>query len=209
MQLTKDQQSYVLDAVIGILTIAFLIALFLPRSLWRSEDERRSECRQLMHQIFEVEKEFFRLTDSYLPLSVLAAGADTSKGRSDRVSLDEAALREVIAVVATVHDSLIQDTLFSGDREIRVDTTSYAVTVIGKAAARHDSLFATSLRDMSILCPLSGEPIRVEIESTYSLELHCPIERSYRERRFLIYAVSDTSHGNIIDGDHSWIRGDE
>ena len=145
-----------------------------------------------------------------MPPSTFVVKPDTAREDDEEVVfLDEGALREIIAVVATVYDSAANDSLFREARRVQTDTTTYEVTVIGDVVARYDSVFTVPPRDLDIFCPLTGELLKVAVRKRFSLEVRCPIEGEYHESRYLIYALADTSHGYIMDGDHSWIRGDE
>ncbi|MCF7803007.1 MAG: hypothetical protein K9N46_10905 [Candidatus Marinimicrobia bacterium] len=54
--------------------------------------------------------------------------------------------------------------------------------------------------------PLTGKPYEIRITGgdVQHLRITSPIEGEYRERRYVVFAFSDTSHGFIEDGEVSW-----
>ncbi len=53
--------------------------------------------------------------------------------------------------------------------------------------------------------PLTGKPYQLRVSADgLHLRIESPIEGTYKEQRFYVFSLSDTSHGYIQDGDPSW-----
>ena len=53
--------------------------------------------------------------------------------------------------------------------------------------------------------PLTGEPYIFKISANgIHLTIESPIEGEYKERRYYVFSLADTSHGFIEDGEASW-----
>lgn len=91
--------------------------------------------------------------------------------------------------------SYLEDTTFVG-----ITDTAYSSHV--EVVSYYDSF----MPDPTMLyCPLTNQPYIIELtEDDYKVA--SPIEGTYTERRFLIFAFNARSHGKIEDGDKSWAR---
>lgn len=83
---------------------------------------------------------------------------------------------------------------------VAIDDTTYSSHV--EVVSYYDSFTP----DPSMLnCPLTQNPYIIELTDE-DYKVASPIEGTYTERRFFIFAFNARSHGKIEDGEKSWVR---
>ena len=101
-----ERKISVLDWGIVISAILLLLSVYLPQSIWREEVKFRMESRHRMTAIANAEEFYFEITGEY--------------------TLDGEHLFEL---VETAMDSLIADSLFTGEQIINLHGTSYPINL--------------------------------------------------------------------------------
>lgn len=102
------------------------------------------------------------------------------------------------------------DTLFVRQEDIRPyleDTT--VVDIPDTTTTRHVevvSYYDSYMPDSSMfVCPLTHDPYIIEATEDV-LKVESPIQKTYREPRYLVFALKTDSHGKIENGEKSWAR---
>lgn len=68
------------------------------------------------------------------------------------------------------------------------------------------SYYDSYMPDSSMfLCPLTQKPYIIEANDNL-LKVESPIKQTYRESRYLVFALESNSHGKIENGERSWVR---
>lgn len=181
----RSRISYLLDFIILVLVIVLLAVIFIPKKIWNLEEKYRDECRERIVNIFEAEKEHFRLTETY----------------SDDLS-------EMVSLIKAVKDTLLKDSTFIGARTVMIDSIERAVNIDENFLARYDTVFTIPITDSIIYCPLSKENYEIAVRESIHVRIECPIEK-YEKKYYYFFTFSDTTHGNIDDGEKSWAKGEE
>ena len=101
-----ERKISLLDWGIIISTLLLLLAVFLPQSIWIEEEKFRKEGRKRMLDISYAEEFYFEMTGKY--------------------TLDGEHLFELVEVAM---DSLIADSLFTGEQIINIHGTSFPVNM--------------------------------------------------------------------------------
>lgn len=114
-----ERRISLLDWLIILAALIMLTVIYIPADIWRDEVRDRSESRRRMTVIAEAQEFFKELTGGY-----------TSDGK------------ELFSLVEAAMDSLIADTLFTGDRIIKLNGKEYPVTLKLGFDERVDTTFS-------------------------------------------------------------------
>ena len=114
-----DRKISILDWGIILSAIMLLLAVYLPQSIWKEEVKFRKEGRHRMSSIANAEEFYFEMTGTYTP-------------NGDHL----------FEMVEAAMDSLIADSLFTGDQIISLDGQAYPVTMERGFETRVDTTFS-------------------------------------------------------------------
>ena len=114
-----ERKISILDWGIIISAILLLLAVYLPQSIWKEEVKFRKEGRHRMTSIADAEEFYFEMTGTYTP---------------DGEHLFE--------LVEAAMDSLIADSLFTGEKIISLKGKAYPVTMERGFETRVDTTFS-------------------------------------------------------------------
>ena len=114
-----ERKISILDWGIVISAILLLLTVYLPQSIWKEEAKFRNEGRHRMSAIANAEEFYFELTGIYTP---------------DGEHLFE--------LVEAAMDSLIADSLFTGEQIIKLHENTYPVTLERGFEIRVDTTFS-------------------------------------------------------------------
>lgn len=151
------------------MVVLFLAVLFIPKYLWSEEDRLREECRTRLENIYELEIEFFRLTNRF-PTSP----------------------EEALMLVNAVLDSARADTGFFGAETLMIDTSVYVIDTQGDIVARVDTLLTLPESVDEFNCPLAQERYTINIEGNRTIYLACPIKKELEIFKITMVEADDS-----------------
>ena len=114
-----DRKISLLDWGIIISSLLLLLAVYLPQSIWQEEEQFKKVGRQRMTDIANAEEFYFEMIGHY--------------------TLNGAHLFELVEAAM---DSLIADSLFTGEKIIRIGENTYPVTLERGFEIRVDTTFS-------------------------------------------------------------------
>jgi len=186
LKLYEKKWSFYFDIIIGIMTVLFLGVLFIPKYLWSEEDRLREECRTRLENIYELEIEFFRLTNRFPN------------------SPDEA-----LMVINAALDFARADSGFFGAETLMIDTSVYAINTQGDMVARIDTLLTLPESSEEFYCPLAHERYAITIENNRTIHLACPIKKELNPFKITMVEADDSLrelYTEVVDEDNYEIR---
>ena len=182
LKLYEKKLSKPFDIIIGIMVVLFLAVLFIPKYLWSVEDRLREECRVRLENIYELEIEFFRLTNRF---------PDSPE--------------EALILINAALDSARADSGFFGAETLMIDTSVYAINTHGDMTARIDTLLTLPESTDEFLCPLAHERYTIKIEGNRTIYLACPIKKELEKFKITMVEADDslrTLYAEIIEDDN-------
>ena len=114
-----ERKISILDWGIVISAILLLLTVYLPQSIWKEEARFRKESRHRMTAISDAEEFYFEMTGKYTPNG-----------------------KHLFDLVEVAMDSLIADSLFTGEQIINLDGISYSVNMERGFETRVDTTFS-------------------------------------------------------------------
>ena len=114
-----ERKISILDWGIIISALLLLLAVYLPQSIWQEEEKLKTEGRQRMSDIAHAEDFYFEMTGKY--------------------TLDGEHLFELVEAAM---DSLIADSLFTGEKNIKLRENIYPVKLDRGFEIRVDTTFS-------------------------------------------------------------------
>ena len=186
LKLYEKKWSKYFDIIIGVLVVSFLAVLFIPKFLWSEEDRLREECRIRLENIYELEIEFFRLTNRFPD------------------SPDEA-----LMVINAALEFARADSDFFDAETLMIDTTEYAIDTQGDMAARIDTLLTLPESADEFYCPLAHERYTIKIENNRTIYLACPIKKELDPFNITMVEADDSLrslYAEVIEEDNYEIR---
>ena len=133
-----ERKISILDWGIIISALLLLLVVYIPQSIWQEEEKFKKEGRKRMSDIVNAEDFYFEMTGKY--------------------TLDGEHLFELVEAAM---DSLIADSLFTGEKIIRIGENTYPVTLERGFEIRVDTTFS--------------DPTEIYFsydDTVYSIELH-------------------------------------
>ena len=114
-----ERKISILDWGIIISALLLLLTVYLPQSIWQEEEKLKKEGRKRMSDIANAEDFYFELTGEY--------------------TLDG---KHLFDLVEAAMDSLIADSLFTGEQIIKLEENTYPVTLDRGFELRVDTTFS-------------------------------------------------------------------
>jgi len=186
LKLYEKKWSKYFDIIIGVLAVSFLAVLFIPKYLWSEEDRLREECRIRLENIYELEIEFFRLTNRFPD------------------SPDEAFM-----VIQAALESARADSDFFGAETLMIDTSVYVIDTQGDMVARIDTLLTLPESADEFYCPLAHERYTIKIENNRTIYLACPIKKELDPFKITLVEADDSLrnlYAEVVEEDNYEIR---
>ena len=186
LKLYEKKWSKYFDIIIGVLAVLFLAVLFIPKYLWSEEDRLREECRIRLENIYELEIEFFRLTNRFPD------------------SPDEAFM-----VIQAALESARADSDFFGAETLMIDTSVYVIDTQGDMVARIDTLLTLPESADEFYCPLAHERYTIKIENNRTIYLACPIKKELDPFKITLVEADDSLrnlYAEVVEEDNYEIR---
>ena len=115
-----ERKISILDWGIVISAILLLLTVYLPQSIWEEEARFRKESRHRMTAISNAEEFYFEMTGKYTPNG-----------------------KHLFDLVEVAMDSLIADSLFTGEQVINLHGISYSVNMERGFETRVDTTFSS------------------------------------------------------------------
>ena len=116
-----ERKISILDWGIVISAILLLLTVYLPQLIWKEEVKFRDEGRHRMSAIANAEEFYFELTGTY-----------TAKGE------------HLFELVEAAMDSLIADSLFTGEQKIHLKGNIYPINIERGFETRVDTTFSAA-----------------------------------------------------------------
>ena len=134
MELSKQNQTDLLEIIIVAAIFLLIIVIYVPVAIWDEEDYYRQESRYRMQNLYDVEVFYSRLTGEFNPNFL-----------------------EAMAVVNAARDSAVADSLFIGEQSVYISGKKFKVdinegfgfefdTTFGFKSFRRDTVLDTTLQ---------------------------------------------------------------
>ena len=182
LKLYEKKLSKQFDIIIGVMVVLFLAVLFIPKYLWSEEDRLREECRTRLENIYELEIEFFRLTNRF---------PDSPE--------------EALMLINAVSEIARADSGFFGAETLLIDTSVYAINTQGDFIARIDTLLTLPESPDEFSCPLAHERYVINITGNRTIYLACPIKKELEKFKITMVEGDDSLrslYAEIIEEDN-------
>tara|TARA_B100001029_G_scaffold179608_1_gene189845 strand:+ start:1968 stop:2741 length:774 start_codon:yes stop_codon:yes gene_type:complete len=116
-----EKKISILDWGIVFSAIFLLLAVYIPQSIWKEEEQFKKESRHRMEAIANAQEFYFELTGNY-----------TKDGK------------HLFELVEAAMDSLIADSLFTGNKVINLKDSSYPINLDRGFEVRVDTTFSSA-----------------------------------------------------------------
>ena len=209
--------------LIVILSIALIVTLFYPDSLWKLEKARTKQCRDNMEHILYAESVYLMENNAYTPnlKKVVECIKSDPSGKLLRNYIRADSVLAISMIKYFKKDwraASIIDTLQRYCRRVGIDTTEAMIfdslRTYPKYAQKIDSMALRSLNNM-YLCPTVKDSYHIEIIDTSVIKIlnvGCPItkqdsiavENDFKLRR--LGGLTIKNHGEIRDWQRSWFK---
>ncbi|MBN2411595.1 hypothetical protein JXQ31_07865 [candidate division KSB1 bacterium] len=221
----KSKGSIIYKLLIVLLGAALLFTILYPKYIWDQEDKNTKRCQSNMVHILYAELTYLTENNAYNDtLSVVSdfIKSDTTGTRlRSYMTADSALALDIYNYFKLSNDSLasqIIDSLLAYGKKYDLDTTAALVIdslkTIDQYAEKIDSIALASL-DNFYTCPTTGEDYIVEVNNDSAIKvinITCPIDSldiAEIKNDFKLNVLGGLklkNHGNIDNGDKSWIN---
>ena len=171
-----ERKISLLDWLIIFAALIMLAVIYIPSSIWQDEVHDRRESRRRMTIIADAQEFFKELTGYY-----------TTDGK------------ELFALVEAAMDSLIADTLFTGDQVIKLASKEYNVKIMKGFDVRVDTTFSEAL-----------ELERTIYDTLFAVEMYDPESGStiteHVKKRILAKVQQDSLFRRIVSSEIDTIK---
>ncbi len=221
----KAKGSIIYKLLIVLLGVALLFTIMYPKYLWDQEEKNTEQCRAKMGHILYAELTYLTENNAYNDtLSIVSdfIKSDTTGARLRSYMTSDSMLSiDIYNYFKSNQDSLasqIIDSLLAYGKKYDLDTTAALVIdslkTFSKYVEKIDSIALASL-DNLYTCPTTGEEYIIDVNNDSAIKvikITCPIDSldiAKIEKDFKLHTIGGLklkNHGNIDNGDKSWVN---
>ncbi len=111
--------SFIVKWITVLLIVVMLFVIYVPKAVWKSEDQYRNLAHWKMLQLWDAEEAYHSLTGDY----------NTN-------------LMDVMNFISQVRDSVLADSMYAGDQYIKFKNERHRITIPDFWAEAFDTMFA-------------------------------------------------------------------